>query len=260
MLNFHWMARDRNLSVEELKNLSNSLEDLGYKSLLLLVNSNQPDNWIKAAHAINPQHKLKYLVALRPYMISATLCSMMVKGFNEISPNRLSFNIVSGQILEDERPPEKVFGVDTDINDKYERLMYIEKFLEDLYKILPEGERPEVVVGTGNKKVIDIAKRYTDISLCMYDDFKKNDLSFFKKKMVSIHVLLRDTEDEADTAMLKFKGTRQAENIIYGTKESVINKILKLEDEGITDVLISITHEESDPQKIYEIVKDIPKN
>jgi alkanesulfonate monooxygenase SsuD/methylene tetrahydromethanopterin reductase-like flavin-dependent oxidoreductase (luciferase family) len=60
--------------------------------------------------------------------------------------------------------------------------------------------------------------------------------------------------------MLKFKGTRQAENIIYGTKESVINKILKLEDEGITDILISVTHEEDNPQRIYEIVKDIPKN
>lgn len=260
MLNFHWMEREKSLSIQELKDLSNTLEMLGYKSVLLVTNSKQSDNWIKAANAINPNHNLKYLIALRPYMITASLCAMMIKGFNEISPNRIGLNIVSGEISKAEGSPEKITDIDVDINKKYERLVYIETFLKNLYSIISENDRPEILVGSGNKEVIEFSKKYTDISLCMYDDFQKNDLSAFKRKMVSVQMVLRDTEYEANKFMFKFKGTRQEKNTIYGTKESVIKKIISLEDEGVTDLLISVIPEDPLSSRVLTIINDLPHN
>jgi alkanesulfonate monooxygenase SsuD/methylene tetrahydromethanopterin reductase-like flavin-dependent oxidoreductase (luciferase family) len=251
------MHRDKPLSIQEIKDMSKNLEDLGYKSLLLVVNTNDSDNWIKVANAIDPNQKIKYLIALRPYMISPSMCAMMVRSFNEISPNRLGLNVVSGQILKDEYVVDKHLDLDIDIQEVSNRLKYVSKFLKDFSEIEIESGKPEILVGTGNNNLIKDIKKYTDISLCMYDDFKKNDFSNFKRKMVSIQIVLRDTKIEADEFMNKFKGTRQEINTIYGTKETLIKKIMDLEHEGITDVLISLIPGDKKSTKGIEIVRDI---
>lgn len=251
------MHREKPLSIQEIKSISTMLEDLGYKSLLLVVNANDSDNWIKVAHAINPNEKIKYLIAVRPYMISPTMCAMMVRSFNEISPNRLSLNIVSGQIGEDEPVPDKHFDVDSDIKTIDGRLDYVSKFLEDFDKIPIYSGRPELLVGTGNPEIVKHVKKYTDISLCMYDDFERNDLSSFKRKMVSVQVVVRDSQEEADYFMKQFEGTRQIKNAIYGTRDSAVKRIIELENEGITDVLISPIFGDPDSIKALEIIKYI---
>ena len=109
--NIHWMQRFDGGSPEELKTLSNVLEFAGYYSTLTVYHSQIPDYWIKIANIINPDHKLKYMIAMRTYAISPEYCAMMCEAFNELSPNRLILNIAAGDIQSDETSVSDVVAI-----------------------------------------------------------------------------------------------------------------------------------------------------
>ena len=95
-MNIHYMLRDLHYDVSQLKDLSHRLEDSGYKSVLLTFHSAQADYFIKSAAALTPGHKLKYMLALRPYHVSPQMAAMMTRAYSEVDKNRLIFNWVAG--------------------------------------------------------------------------------------------------------------------------------------------------------------------
>jgi alkanesulfonate monooxygenase SsuD/methylene tetrahydromethanopterin reductase-like flavin-dependent oxidoreductase (luciferase family) len=93
-----------------------------------------------------------------------------------------------------------------------------------------------------------------DDYLNMKDHFAQN-----KKIMVSLKVILRDTQAEAES-LLNLYATRQREKdfSIVGTEDFVKEKIIKLEQEGVTDILFNIYDQDSATLlKLHKLVNDL---
>jgi hypothetical protein len=166
-------------------------------------------------------------------------------------------NIVAGHILEDEPTQDKFFAVEEDVETQKGRAEYVPKFLEDFTNAKVLSTKPNILIGTSNNELTQIASNYTDTSLCVYDVFKKNNFDKFRKKMVAINILLRDTQEEAEEFMSQFDNQRIKDYTLYGTKQNIIDKLLTLENDGATDVMISNFYIDPIYKNIHEMVKEI---
>lgn len=258
-LNFHWMAREPEHSIEELKSLINKLEDTGYKSVLLLFGTKMSDYWIKAARTLNTSHKIKYMFAMRPYAVSPEYCYMMSKSMNQIDPNRVMLNLVSGEFYPEEVEPTAFDGTDMQIDEKEKRRLYTRKFVKKFLEISAhDPNRPTILISGAAPTAVRTAKDYGDYSLFMYADFMHDQKTFsgMKRKMISFSLLIRDTQEEANEAIRDLSDIDKM-NTIAGTKESFIDMIKYLQECGIDDILIDRTHCETNVDYIHDIIKEL---
>lgn len=257
-MKFHWMERGRDGSIQHLKTISGIVDEFGYESILLVYHSKIDDNWIKAARALDLNHKFKYMPAIRTYSISPEYCAMMSRAFHTIAPNRLMLNIVSGDIHSEETSVEDILLIKEHIDTPEKRLSYtddwISKFLE-----LANGTVSEIVMGGHSNKTKIMADKYNATHLSMLNMHKQsfNDPSFIKnkKQMVSISILINDSPEEIDQILNASPGSEQW--TIYGDKDSVKKQIMDLKDLGVTDLLISSHLEDSKSSSIHYLIKEM---
>ncbi|MCR8844635.1 FMNH2-dependent alkanesulfonate monooxygenase [Paenibacillus sp. SC116] len=79
-----------------MQQIAQSADRLGYSGVLLPTGKSCEDAWITASALISSTDKLKFLVALRPGLMSPTLAARMASTFDRISGGRLLINIVTG--------------------------------------------------------------------------------------------------------------------------------------------------------------------
>jgi alkanesulfonate monooxygenase SsuD/methylene tetrahydromethanopterin reductase-like flavin-dependent oxidoreductase (luciferase family) len=247
MVTYHWMNRaDAALSIITMKRMFAHKEKFGYDSILLTSKGSNSDNWIKAAHIVDPSKKIKFMIAVRPYQQTAQIVNQMAAAFAEIAPHRLMLNVVSGEMGGNEIGliPEGSYEVNTDITTPLGRLEFIPEWMERLSKTYVMGRKPIILLGTRNKDVILKAAKYADIGLVMLDDFLADPdlfLSNYKRVMVSAQIVIRNTYEEAHYELENSFSThiRIKRWAIYGSREDIKKKLLELEAMGVTDILLS---------------------
>lgn len=239
------MLRDQHCNIEELRNLSYRLNDSGYESVLLTFHSQQADYFLKSAVALNPGDKLKYMIALRPYHVSAQYCGMMTLAHNEVDKDRLVFNWVAGDFHQREDEPHiefDVFGESENIDTIQKRTTFLRDFVK-MYKLYcPVSARPPMVFSGFSDYTLDTVRMFNGTSLCMLDTYRGNVEKFdgIENRMVSAIVTILESEDEIE----KLKNISAQTNprdmgySIVGDYSTVKNKILELKNEKITDLLI----------------------
>lgn len=79
-----------------LTQIAQAIDHLGFEGALLPTSRACEDSWIAAASLISVTQKLKFLVAVRPSLISPTLAARMTATFDRLSGGRLLVNIVPG--------------------------------------------------------------------------------------------------------------------------------------------------------------------
>ncbi|MBD8498088.1 FMNH2-dependent alkanesulfonate monooxygenase [Paenibacillus arenosi] len=79
-----------------MKQIAQAADQLGYSGVLLPTGKSCEDAWVTASALISSTNKLKFLVALRPGLMSPTLAARMASTFDRISGGRLLINIVTG--------------------------------------------------------------------------------------------------------------------------------------------------------------------
>ncbi len=200
MLTFHWMnRRSEFLSASGIKRLYSLKEKFGYESILLTSKEQQSDNFIKCAATLDPMKKIKYMLAVRPYSMSAQYCAQMVAAFNEIAPGRLMLNIVSGETSGEKKDPDPCYEVDIDITTPQGRLDYVPVWLEKFTNTYAMGKKPTILVSTKNIDLINATKDYTDISLCMVNDYVSDPDKYklnYSRRMISAQVIIRNSDEE----------------------------------------------------------------
>jgi alkanesulfonate monooxygenase SsuD/methylene tetrahydromethanopterin reductase-like flavin-dependent oxidoreductase (luciferase family) len=239
------MLRDQHCDVEELRDLSYRLEDAGYESVLLTFHSAQADYFIKSAAAIIPGHKLKYMIALRPYHVSPQYCAMMTIGHNQIDKDRLMFNWVAGDFHNREDEPDlefDIFGKSDAIDTIAKRTTFVRDFVK-MYKLYcPVAVRPRMVFSGFSEYALDTVRMFNATSLCMLDTYRELPDRFdgIENRMVAAVVTILDSEEEIEKYKEKVVTLNPRHMLfsIVGTHESVKEQILKLKDEKITDLLI----------------------
>jgi alkanesulfonate monooxygenase len=79
-----------------MKQIAQAADRLGFGGVLLPTGKSCEDAWVTASSLISSTEKLKFLVAVRPGLMSPTVAARMASTFDRISGGRLLINIVTG--------------------------------------------------------------------------------------------------------------------------------------------------------------------
>jgi alkanesulfonate monooxygenase len=86
----------RAVSFPYLRQIAQAVDDLGYTGALLPTGRSCEDAWIVASSLVQLTRQMRFLVAIRPGLVSPGVAARMAATFDRISEGRLLINIVTG--------------------------------------------------------------------------------------------------------------------------------------------------------------------
>lgn len=122
----------RAVDIDYLEQVARAADQLGYYGVLLPTGRSCEDSWVVASALARTTQKLRFLVAVRPGLLSPTLAARMTATLDRISGGRLLINVVTGG------DPVENAG-DGIFLDHDERYAVTKEFL-DIYKAELAGE------------------------------------------------------------------------------------------------------------------------
>ncbi|MHA4853622.1 LLM class flavin-dependent oxidoreductase [Rhodococcus sp. MSC1_016] len=111
------MAGDRPATLKYLNQIGAAAEASGFESVLTPTGAWCEDAWLTTAMMVETTETLKFLVALRPGLLSPTLAAQMASTFQWQSEGRLLLNVVTGG----EDHEQRTYGDYLDKNQRYAR-------------------------------------------------------------------------------------------------------------------------------------------
>jgi alkanesulfonate monooxygenase len=88
--------RGRELDFDYLRQVAGAIDRLGFYGALLPTGRSCEDAWVTASALIADTRRMRFLVAVRPGLISPTLAARMTATFDRLSNGRLLINVVTG--------------------------------------------------------------------------------------------------------------------------------------------------------------------
>ena len=206
------------------KEIAQAVDRLGFPGVLLPTGQSCEDSWITATGLAAYTERLKYLVALRPGVVSPVFAARQTAALDRLSNGRLLLNVVVGGnpkelagdgvfLPHDERYAQAdeflkiwralVSGERVDFDGKYYR---VENGRLDF---LPVQERPPLYFGGSSDAGQDLAAEQVDMYLTWGEPpaqvaekiasaRKKAALKGRKLRFgIRLHFIVRETEDEA---------------------------------------------------------------
>lgn len=86
----------RAVDADYMQQVAVAADRLGYEGVLIPTGTSCEDPWIVAASLVPATKRLKFLVAVRPGLMSPTLAARMASSLDRISGGRLLINVVAG--------------------------------------------------------------------------------------------------------------------------------------------------------------------
>ncbi len=86
----------RPLTAAYMRQIAQAVDELGYAGALLPTGRGCEDAWLVAASLLPVTQRMKFLVAVRPGLISPALAAQMTATFDRLSNGRLLINVVTG--------------------------------------------------------------------------------------------------------------------------------------------------------------------
>ncbi len=208
-----------------LKQIAQAVDQLGYEGVLLPTGNSCEDAWVVASTLVPVTKRLKFLVAVRPAVMSPTLSARMAATFDRFSDGRLLINVVTGG-----DPDEaKGDGIFLSHDERYE---VTDEFLnvwrkcisgepttfkgkhinvEGAKVIYPPLQRPHppLYFGGSSKTAIDLAARQVDVYLTWGEPpaLVAEKVQIVRQKAaeagrtvrfgIRLHVIVRESNDEA---------------------------------------------------------------
>ena len=235
-MNIYWFGKHMD---KDLGYMSDLLEDSGFYGWLLPYGAGYEDPFTRVARSLKTEQNLKYLVAVRPYNISAQYLISIIKSLDSIQEDRVRINFVPG--LNDGE--ESFGGIFSDVNDATsfeDRKKFFCSYLEQF-------------------KAWDVKKPYTYVS-GMQDSLCPNMDSLADANIVSYGRIFDGTLDPSDKTKIIFFPVLNIE---------LFREILAdIKARGYNNVMIH-THSYDKPDedklfdlalKVFEEVKNIKLN
>lgn len=122
----------RNVDLNYLKQVAQAADTLGYFGVLIPTGRSCEDSWVVASALAPLTEKLRFLVAVRPGLLSPTLAARMTATLDRLSAGRLLINVVTGG----DPIENKGDGIHFSHAERYE---VTEEFLH-IYKAILRGE------------------------------------------------------------------------------------------------------------------------
>ncbi|NKX85869.1 LLM class flavin-dependent oxidoreductase [Nocardia coubleae] len=249
-----FMSGDRPATLRYLNQLTAAAEDNGFAGVLTPTGAWCEDAWLTTAMLVQTSETLKFLVALRPGLVSPTLAAQMAATFQRHSGGRLLLNVVTGG----EPKEQQAYGDFLDKEQRYARtgefLHIVRELWESTEPFTYTGEHlrvneallsarpdpvPPVFFGGSSGPAGPVAARYADTYLTWGEPLdavaKKLDwirgLAALEGRSVDfglrVHVITRDTAAEAWA-----EADRLLSGIAPGEIERVQASLARSESEG----------------------------
>ncbi|MFM1654859.1 FMNH2-dependent alkanesulfonate monooxygenase [Brevibacillus sp. B_LB10_24] len=208
-----------------LRQIAQAVDELGFSGALLPTGRSCEDAWVTASSLLAVTQKMKFLVAVRPGIVSPTAAARMAATFDRLSNGRLSINVVTGG------DPAELAGDGLHLNHD-ERYELTDEFLS-VWRSLLTGEQvnfrgehlhvkdgkllfaplqkpyPPLYFGGSSDAAMRVAAEHVDVYLTwgeppglVAEKVKKvRKLAFERGRAVRfgirLHVIVRETEREA---------------------------------------------------------------
>ncbi len=208
-----------------LKQIAQAVDELGYEGVLLPTGNSCEDAWVVASTLVPVTNRLKFLVAVRPAVMSPTLSARMTATFDRFSNGRLLINVVTGGdpdeakgdgvfLSHDERYEvtdefltvwrQSVSGEPTTFKGKHVHV-------EGAKVIYPPLQRPHppLYFGGSSSAAIELAARQVDVYLTWGEPpaLVAEKIAIVRQKAaeagrtlkfgIRLHVIVRETNEEA---------------------------------------------------------------
>jgi|694.fasta_scaffold150466_8 hypothetical protein len=220
-----------------------------YSGALFTYNIHQGDFFTRISRNIDRKRNFKYMVAIRPYVISPQYLHMISKSISEIAPNRIQVNLISGWIKEEEKDFGGVLGEVNDLSSNVDRSNYLIKYIDAIENI--KIKNIDYYVSVTNKFVFDASIKNNSKIIIPYSQYKKNIYDLDNKNvMISVAPTLRETEEELSN-LNKIKNEDDMENFTYKQFSLVVEEI---KNKGIKEIMLSCWDNE-ERKRINNFVK-----
>ncbi|WP_067850437.1 FMNH2-dependent alkanesulfonate monooxygenase [Alicyclobacillus mali (ex Roth et al. 2021)] len=215
----------RQVDLGYMRQIAQAADNLGYDGVLLPTGRSCEDAWIVASALIPATERLRFLVALRPGLMSPVLAARMAATFDRLSEGRLAVNIVTGGDPVENRGDGLFLDHDAryEVTDEFltiwrsvmrgEHVDFAGRHLrvEDAHILYPPIQRPypPVYFGGSSEAGKRVAAKHVDVYLTWgeppQDVAEKiqtvRALAAREGRTVRfgirLHVIVRETEDEA---------------------------------------------------------------
>jgi len=245
-MNFFWFERSEFC---DIKQLSVELEDNGFSGVLLPYSFFSGDQFVKIANTIDIDKKIKYIVAIRPYTISSQYLSMISRSFSKISEDRISINLVTGWIYENEKNIGGIQGEVNDTSSNIDRSNYLISYIESLKNT--RGKTPEFYVSVTNEIVFESLRK--EKVIIPYSWYKANKFDLSETDvMISIMPVIRNTQEELD--LIDKDSSNQ--DVEYFTNQGFTLFLQELDKKKINNILITEEFSEEEKESLISFVRD----
>jgi hypothetical protein len=243
------------------------LENSHFSGVMFTYDATQGDMFVRIAKDIKPQEKIKYLVAIRPYSISPQYLCMINQSMNEIDPDRLQINLISGYIKDHELDFGGILGDTNDSSGRIERSNYLIEYVKALNTMPGNSDKSnslDFYVSTTNEHVFNLCKDNNNKIILPYRDYKNGAWTVINESggqslsntlfdlngvevMLALTPIIRETQKELDSLTdyalrpVWKKGEKPAEvtDIGYFTYKQFDSFVHELEKKGIRQLLIN---------------------
>jgi alkanesulfonate monooxygenase len=208
-----------------IQQVAQAADRLGFEGVLIPTGNTCDDAWTVAASLIPVTSRLKFLVALRPGVISPTISAHMAATFDRFSNGRLLVNVVAGGDPVESRGNGVFLSHDEryDATDEFltiwRGLMGGETLSFHGAHLSVEGARlaagpvqspyPPLYLGGSSQPAIEVAAKHVDVYLTWGEPpalvaekiaAVRRSAARFNREIrfgIRLHVIVRDTTDEA---------------------------------------------------------------
>jgi alkanesulfonate monooxygenase len=215
----------RAVSFSYCKQIAQAVDELGYSGVLIPTGKSCEDPWITASTLASVTEKLKFLVAVRPGLMSPTVSARMAATLDRFSTGRLLVNVVAGGDPVELAGEGLFLNHDTryDLTDEFltiwRKLLKEEKVDfegdhlrieggEVLYPTI-QSPYPPLYFGGSSPAAMNVAADHADVYLTWGEPPEQVAEKIAKMKKLSeqkgrkirfgirLHVIVRETEAEA---------------------------------------------------------------
>lgn len=271
----------------DLSNID-KLEESLFDGVLFTYSPWQGDFFTVVARTLNPDQKLKYMIAIRPHGLSAQYLCMINQSINSIQPDRIEINIISGHIKDDEVNFGGILGTVNDKSSIPDRSNYMIEYIKELKDMEQKNITiPNCYVTCTNEYALEAASKLGYKIIFPYREYKngyfldksvdgqmkpgkKFDLTG-KKIMIAAGPIIRETQEEIDKEFPKNilvatqdgKGYLDRQRFIndtaYFTYDNFLKFMKQLKSDGINEVMFNGIPE-SERSNLMKYVKRYKEN
>jgi hypothetical protein len=221
-----------------------------YSGMLLTYTIDQGNYFIRVAESMDKGKNFKYMVAVRPYLVSPQFLCTINNSINLIDKDRIQINFVSGFVKDNEKDFGGVLGLVNDSSSNIEKSNYLIEYIKNIENI--KNHNLDYYVTATNKFVFNEMSSIGSKMIISHDQYKDKvyDLSN-KKIMVAIIPILRETQEEIDS----ISPNKIMSDYEYMTYDNFKIFIKELENNGINEIMICCW-DRKEKRRIHNLVKE----